>query len=236
MHALIIVANPNPKSLTHRVAEQIADGVFLNGQKNTAEIADLSAEKFDPRYTLEDVYVLHGRADPTPEILAEQQRISRADALVLVHPVYWWSLPALLKGWIDRVFTNGWAYDDTSSDRLIKKLRHLPVHIISIAGAGIRTYARHGYYGAMKTQINHGIFDYCGAPVKTSELMFQSDPDACLKTAHNIGLKIFATQGERVADESRLAKTDRLGYEWDDMKCELSRVQEYSGKVRLPVR
>ncbi len=213
MHALIVVANPNPKSLTHRVAEQIADGVSLNGQYNTTEIADLAAEKFDPSYTLEDVDVLQGKANPTPEILAEQRRIGRADALVLVHPVYWWSFPALLKGWIDRVFTNGWAYDDTSSDRLIKKLRYLPVHIISIAGAGIRTYARHGYYGAMKTQINHGIFDYCGAPVKTSELMFQSDPESCLKTAHNIGQKIFATQVERIVDESRLTKTDRLSCE-----------------------
>ncbi|TQV82492.1 NAD(P)H-dependent oxidoreductase [Exilibacterium tricleocarpae] len=191
MHALIVVANPNPKSLTHSVAEQIADGVSLKAQGNTTEIADLAAEKFDPFYTVEDICVLHGKADPSPEVLAEQQRISRANALVLVHPVYWWSFPALLKGWIDRVFTNGWAYDDTSSDRLIKKLQYLPVHIISIAGADMRTYARHGYYGAMKTQINHGIFNYCGAPVKTSELMFQADADTCLRKAHDIGLKIF---------------------------------------------
>lgn len=31
---------------------------------------------------------------------------------MLVYPVYWWSMPGLLKGWIDRVFTNGWAYDE----------------------------------------------------------------------------------------------------------------------------
>lgn len=192
MHALIIVANPNAKSLTHGVAEKIAGAVSLTDQDNTAEIADLAAEKFDPCYTEEDVHVLHAKANPTPDILAEQQRISRCDALVLVHPVYWWSFPALLKGWIDRVFTNGWAYDDTSGDKPIKKLYYLPVHIVSIAGADIRTYARHGYYGAMRTQINHGIFDYCGMPVKTSELMFQSDSDACLKIAHHIGLNMFS--------------------------------------------
>jgi len=192
MHALIVVANPNPKSLTHGVAGQIADGICQNNPDNTVEIADLGAEKFDPSTTLDDIRVLHGQADPTPKIIAEQNRINRADALILVHPVYWWSFPALLKGWIDRVFTNGWAYDDTSSDRLVKMLRHLPVHIVSIAGSNMRTYARHGYYGAMKTQINHGIFEYCGAPVKTSELMFQSDADACLKTGHTVGLNIFS--------------------------------------------
>jgi putative NADPH-quinone reductase len=49
------------------------------------------------------------RATPPADVLAEQARIDRADALVLVFPIYWWSLPGLLKGWIDRVFVNGWA-------------------------------------------------------------------------------------------------------------------------------
>lgn len=107
MHAPIVVGNPNPKSLTHSIARQVVDGVSLNGQCDTAEIADLATEKFDPSYSLENMRVLHGKTNPAPEILAEQQRIGRADALVLVHPVYWWSFPALLKGWIDRVFTSG---------------------------------------------------------------------------------------------------------------------------------
>ncbi len=193
MHALIVIAHPSTKSLTHNIALRIARGISTADKNNTSEIADLAAEKFDPCFTAQDISILNREIDPTPDITAEQERINRADALVLVYPVYWWSFPALLKGWIDRVFTNGWAYDDTSGDRLIKKMQHLPVHIISIAGAGVSTYAKHGYYGAMKTQINHGIFDYCGAPVLTSELLFQSDPDACLKSGEVIGQKLFAS-------------------------------------------
>ena len=193
MHALIVIAHPNPKSLTHSIASRIVKGISAADKDSTSEIADLAAEGFDPCFTAQDISVLHREADPTPDIIAEQERISRADALVLVYPVYWWSFPALLKGWIDRVFTNGWAYDDTSSDRLVKRMQHLPVHIVSIAGADMRTYARHGYYGAMKTQINHGIFDYCGAPVLTSELLFQSDPDVCLKSGEIIGQGLFAS-------------------------------------------
>lgn len=191
MHALIVVAHPNPKSLTHSVASQIVKGISVANKDDTSELADLAAEGFDPCFTMQDISVSHGEAEPTPDIIAEQERINRADALVLVYPVYWWSFPALLKGWIDRVLINGWAYDDTSSDRLIKKMQHLPVHLVSIAGSNVQTYARHGYYGAMKTQINHGIFDYCGAPVLTSELLFQSDPDTCLKSGEIIGQKIF---------------------------------------------
>lgn len=187
MHALIVTANPNAASLTHAVSKKIADTVSQSGPGHGAETADLAKEGFDPCFTSHDLSVLHGEADPLPEIIAEQQRIDRADALVLVHPVYWWSFPALLKGWIDRVFTNGWAYDDTSGNTVIHKLTHLSVHMVSIAGASMRTYAVHGYYGAMRTQINHGIFGYCGARVRTSALLFQSDPDACLNRAREIG-------------------------------------------------
>ena len=75
-------------------------------------------------------------------------------------------MSGLLKGWIDRVFSNGWAYDD-STGHIVKKLGRLPIHLIAIAGADRRTYDRHGYGEAMKVQIDHGIFDYCGAPVLT---------------------------------------------------------------------
>nr|VUD28973.1 NAD(P)H oxidoreductase YRKL [Raoultella sp. NCTC 9187] len=56
------------------------------------------------------------------EVVAEQSRIDKADALVLVFPVYWWSMPGLLKGWIDRVFSNGWAYEETADGNVVKKL------------------------------------------------------------------------------------------------------------------
>ena len=65
--------------------------------------------------------------------------------------------------------------------RWSRKLQHLNVHLVGIGGADAQTYARRGYDTAMKTQIDHGIFDYCGAPVVTSELLLQSDgPDGAL--------------------------------------------------------
>lgn len=41
-------------------------------------------------------------------------------------------------------------------------MQHLDVHLLAIGGADERTYARHCYFGAMKTQIAHGIFDFVG--------------------------------------------------------------------------
>ncbi|RXT24192.1 NAD(P)H dehydrogenase [Rhizobium leguminosarum] len=194
MHALIVVAHPDPRSLTHGVAAHLAEGVTLSDTGHSVEFADLAAEGFDPRFTAADLG-LHLRDEAVPaDVTAEQARIDRADALVLVYPVYWWSMPGLLKGWIDRVFTNGWAYDDRSGTGVAKLLGRLPVHLVGLGGADAGTYARHGYFGAMKTQIDHGIFNYCGAPVVTSELLLEAGPDdvaAHLKAARAIGCGLF---------------------------------------------
>lgn len=197
MHALIVVTNPNPGSFSHSVAAEVAEGVKASGA--TFEIADLAAEGFDPRFSAADI-AAHLREGPSPEdVVAEQARIDRADALVLVYPVYWWSMPGLLKGWIDRVFSNGWAYDEMSAEKTIKKLSRLPIHLVAIGGATMRTYARHGYFGAMRTQIDHGIFGYCGAPVMSSELLLTEAQNMAshLDTARGIGQNLFAAPPSR---------------------------------------
>lgn len=200
MHALIVVAHPDANSLTHKIAASVADGVAASG--NSFEIADLAAEGFDPRFNASDIATFQGRAPAADDIAAEQARIDRSDTLVLVYPVYWWSMPGLLKGWIDRVFMNGWAYDEPPGGKLTKKLQRLNVHLVAIGGASQRTYARHGYFGAMKTQIDHGIFDYCGAKVVTSELLLfpeMQDHTQLPAESHAIGNRLFLKQQRAAA-------------------------------------
>jgi NAD(P)H dehydrogenase (quinone) len=200
MHALIVVSHPSRDSLTHAVALGVANGLNAAPGGHTVEIADLHAEGFDPRFTVSDISVHLQKATPPADVLAEQTRLDRADALVLVYPVYWWSMPALLKGWIDRVFSNGWAYDEDAGGNTAQRLQRLSVHLLAIAGAGLRTYARHGYLEAMRTQIDHGIFGYCGARVANSELLVPSAPGypaSHLERARQIGSGLFS--GSEVA-------------------------------------
>ncbi|ARU90296.1 NAD(P)H-dependent oxidoreductase [Pseudomonas sp. M30-35] len=202
MHTLIVVAHPEPESLSHAVAAQIARGINLAGQKHTFEVANLSQEGFDPRFTAADLAVHRQKALPSADVRVEQARIDRADALVLVFPVYWWAMPALMKGWIDRVFSNGWAFDFSLQSGLIKKLSHLSVHLVGIGGADTATYAKHGYATAMKTQIDHGIFNYCGAQVMTSKLLLDSetaDSGQVLHAAEQIGREILAAMSTPVS-------------------------------------
>lgn len=202
MHALVVVAHPDRNSLSHAVARAIATGVTEANPAHSVAFADLAAEGFDPRFNDGDVALFRREAPPPADVLAEQARIDRASALVLVYPVFWWSMPGLLKGWIDRVFANNWAYDDSDMSEIVKRLGHLPVHLVALGGADSGTYARHGYDAAMRTQIDHGIFDYCGAPVVTSELLLPSDAESApthLETARAIGRRLFERQAARDA-------------------------------------
>ncbi|WP_210638813.1 NAD(P)H-dependent oxidoreductase [Pseudomonas sp. Tri1] len=196
MHSLIVVAHHDPRALTHSLARKIAEGITQANPANTFEIADLAGEGFDPRFGFADHAVHHREASPPADVLAEQARIERADALVLVYPIYWWSMPALLKGWIDRVFSNGWAFDFSPDRPFVKKLQRLQVHLVAVGGADADTFLRHGYGKAMTTQIDHGIFDYCGARVVSSQRLLESetlDPALHLETASVIGQRLFAT-------------------------------------------
>jgi NAD(P)H dehydrogenase (quinone) len=157
MTTLIVTAHPDTDSLTHHVARHLSG---LLGEKEPA-VAHLAQEGFDPRFTLEDRRLYRGAGHHDTSITLEQQRIDGATDLVLIFPVYWWSMPALLKGWIDRIFIAGWAFDDTDG-RIRPGLQHLTMHLLPISGTSEESFARHGYRTSFTTQIEHGIIGYCG--------------------------------------------------------------------------
>jgi len=107
-------------------------------------------------------------------VLREQQRVERADALVLVFPIYWWSMPAVLKGWIDRVFIGGWAFKYVEA-RVVGTLPDIPVHLIAIGGGDTASYQKYGYGAALNTQIEEGIFRFCGIKRVQTHMMLESE-------------------------------------------------------------
>ncbi len=62
---------------------------------------------------LSDIARLMARFHPK-DVLEQQAKLARADGLVFIAPVYWMGFPAMLKGWIERVFSYGFAYSLTS--------------------------------------------------------------------------------------------------------------------------
>lgn len=173
MTTLVVVSHSDPQSLTQHVARSTSDAIRNLG--GDVDIADLHAENFDPRFSKDDVNLFRGKGTPPADVVAEQDRIDRADDLILVFPMYWWSMPALLKGWIDRVFVSGWAYEFTPGSEFVKKLDRLTVHLIPVAGDDAESFERHGVYEAFQTQIERGIIEYCGATLGSTTFVHESD-------------------------------------------------------------
>ena len=194
MHALIVVSHPLKTSLTHSVATAIAQGIAESGPQHTADITDLTQEGFNPVFAEPDIAAFLQTGNTPPDVMAEQARIDNADALVLVFPVYWWSMPGLLKGWVDRVFSNDWAYEETADGDVVKKLGRLRVHLVALGAASQQTYDKHGFTDAFNAQIVHGIFDYCGATVASSQMLLLPDlktAEAHLEAGRQLGRKMF---------------------------------------------
>ncbi|OZC63003.1 NAD(P)H dehydrogenase [Rhodococcus sp. 15-725-2-2b] len=200
MTALVVVSHSDPDSLTHHVVRSVTDAIRTAG--DAVETADLAAENFDPRFADGDLDLFRGKGNTPADVRAEQDRIDRADHLVLVFPMYWWSMPALLKGWIDRVFVSGWAYDLTADYGIVKKLDRLTVHLVSLAGDDADSFERHGVYDAFRTQIERGIVEYCGATVGSTTFLHETDtktPDALAAEVAELATSLAA----RIADREK---------------------------------
>ena len=123
MHVLLVSAHPEPRSFNGALVDQ-AKAVFAE-QGWEAETSDLYAMNFnpvasgadfkdlDPSDRL-DYYAEQKRAYEvgalSDDIALEIEKIKRCDLMILQFPLYWFSVPAILKGWIDRVFVPGFAF------------------------------------------------------------------------------------------------------------------------------
>ena len=173
-NALIVTAHPVENSLSHSLAARIA--ARLREQGTQVEIADLHAEAFTPAMLRPDLALYHGDASAPPaDIQREQQRVERADMLVFVFPVYWWSVPGLLKGWFERVLTLNWAYKVAEDGRIVGNLRKVPVRLIATAGSDVAGFDKHGYSTAIRTQLVEGVFGFCGLKDVTLDILYQAD-------------------------------------------------------------
>lgn len=109
MKCLVVIAHPDADSLCHSLAQSAIQ--VLTDAGHEVEVEDLYRSGFSPSMT-----VVERRSYYAPPFDAStaQDRIERllgAEALVLVFPTWWFGFPAILKGWFDRIWAPGAAYD-----------------------------------------------------------------------------------------------------------------------------
>jgi putative NADPH-quinone reductase len=108
MRVLLVHAHPRADSLSAALAQAASDTLRAAGHE--VELRDLHAEGFDPVMGAEE----RGRYHDVPAnqlgIESHVESLRRAEALLLVYPTWWYGMPAMLKGWFDRVWSPGIAF------------------------------------------------------------------------------------------------------------------------------
>jgi len=171
MKHLIIYAHPNTESLNHFLKQYVAD--LLSDQNHEVEIRDLYAINFNPVLSIDD---LQGQRQGTVagDVQTEQEWIGWADCITIVHPIWWTGLPAMMKGYIDRVFSYNFAY---SYDHGVQKglLVGKKCVVLNTHGKSHDEYYALGMDQAFSLVFDTGIYKYCGLELKKHLFIDQAD-------------------------------------------------------------
>ncbi len=181
MNVLIVYAHPEPASFNGAMKDAAVE--TLSGLGHSVTVSDLYAMGFNPvtgpgdftgeraNPDVRSIAMEQTKAVETgtlaPDIVAEQEKLRRADLLILQFPIWWFGMPAILKGWADRVFARGFAYlpgrkYDTGM------FRGKTAMVSMTTGTSADTYAPDGIDGDVLTvlwPIHNGLFRYSGFDV-----------------------------------------------------------------------
>jgi len=161
MKHLIIYAHPNQESLNGQFKQAIEK--ILVQQKQDVIVRDLYTLGFDPVLSLEDM--TGQRKGIVNELIKnEQEYIKWADIVTFIYPIWWTGMPAIMKGYIDRVFSYGFAY---RYDQGIQKglLTGKQAIILNTHGKSNEEYSTIGMDKALLLTSDKGIYTYCGFQV-----------------------------------------------------------------------
>jgi len=134
MKCLVVIAHPNTDSLCHAMAQSAIAALKAGGHEVTVE--DLYLSGFSPALTADERRSYYGPAFDAGAVGDQIGRLRSAEALVLVFPTWWFGFPAILKGWFDRVWAPGIAYDHATDLGPIKPRLHTLQRALAITSLG----------------------------------------------------------------------------------------------------
>jgi len=157
---LIVLGHPDADSYNAVLCQEYAAAARTAGHQ--VEVLELGKESFDPVLR----FGYRQRMAPDPFIVRSQNLVTWADHLVLIFPVWWSQLPALLSGWLDRVFTPGFAFNYGPSMNPVRLLEgrsatlvmtsRAPSWILGAAGVSLKRLAKRlilGYCGIKPVRV-----------------------------------------------------------------------------------
>ena len=198
MNVLLVFAHPEPRSLNTAlrdvaIAELKAEGhkvrvsdLYAEGWKSQIDRADFPELAPDGRFNVaaasKEAFAAGALTD---DVKAEIEKLLWADVLILQFPFWWFAMPAILKGWVDRVFAYGFAYgvgehsDQRWGDRYGEgALTGKRAMLIVTTGGWEEHYSARGINGPIDDllfPIHHGILYYPGYDVLPPFVVYRVD-------------------------------------------------------------
>ena len=218
MNVLLVYAHPEPRSLNGALKDFAVQRLQAAGHH--VQVSDLYAMQWKPALDAQDSLdgAAGDRFDPSldskrafangrqsADIAAEQAKLRWADTVLLQFPLWWFSMPAILKGWVDRVYAYGFAYgvgehsDARWGDRYGEgTLAGKRAMLIVSTGGWESHYAPRGINGPIDDvlfPIQHGILHYPGFDVLPPFVVYRSsrmDADRFAQTRDALGQRLDA--------------------------------------------
>lgn len=185
MRILLVLAHPLEESFAASVTETVRRKLIANG--HTVDLLDLYGEDFDPRLSQSERSRYFEPAYDPSEAEPLVSRLKQADGLVLVFPQWWFNFPAILKGFFDRVFAPGVAFEnDPDGGRIQPRLGN--IHLFwAFTTTGSPWWVVNLYMGnPVRRLLKRGIAAFCakGLDFKMVNLYDMDRIDDAQRKAH----------------------------------------------------
>jgi NAD(P)H dehydrogenase (quinone) len=179
MNVLIVHAHPEPRSFSSALARTASEALSAAGHAVT--VSDLYAAAFDPvsgrhnfvtvrnpdyyKQQQEELYASENNGF-APDVEAEVRKLEAADLLVFSFPLWWFGMPGILKGWVDRAFPMGRVYGGGRFyENGLGAARKARALILMTTGGGPAAVSGRGVNPSLRSilsPIQHGIFWFNG--------------------------------------------------------------------------
>lgn len=177
MRCLVVHAHPLGQSLTRHFCDAARDELTACG--HAVDFLDLYAIDFDPRLTARERATHHAAEPDHGAVLEHTSLLAAAEVVVLVFPTWWFGLPAILKGWIDRVFAPGVGFAHGENFGPIKPLLVNLRHAVAITTLGspwwIELFVMRR---PVRNQLKNAVFRACAPRAGFTYLPFHSSETA----------------------------------------------------------
>ncbi|WP_164462102.1 NAD(P)H-dependent oxidoreductase [Bacillus sp. FJAT-42376] len=186
MKTLIIYAHPKLDSFNGAILEKvIAELKILQAE---IRVRDLYRIGFQPVLD-EDNYSEFYQTKAPADVIEEQSYLLWAEQIIFIFPTWWSGMPAILKGYIDRIFTNGFAFRmvKNGTEGLLKGKKGL---IFQTTGQPEQKLKPSQLTMAMETAIDYGIFHICGIETVSHQFLYSvtfSDHETKKRMLEEIG-------------------------------------------------